>query len=171
MSKSLQNKVFRAEKTTQNHDDFKVMVVGCLISGLMLLGLPLLGEVYDKFFAERPFVTATTELIQTHEYARPMILYDADATQPTTATWIATIRDANGNRLESRRGYGNYSTKEDDPRLWTWAAFFDDEAGEIPPVVPKQPFKVCLRYISKANDTGVGDETPEKCSALFSPNK
>jgi len=169
MSEIAHNKIFRAEKTTRNRDDFKVMVVGSMIGILMLLVLPVAGQMYNQFWADRPFVTATVEIIQTEDYQRPMVLYDADATQAATATWIAIIRDENGNRLETRRGFGNYSTKEDNPCLWTWAAFFDNETGVIPPAVPDQPFMVCLRYISKANDTGVDDETPETCSATFFP--
>lgn len=171
MTEIAHNKIFRADKTTRNRDDFKVMMVGSMIGILMLLILPVAGQMYDQFWAERPFVKATVEVIQTDDYQRPMVLYDADATQPATATWIAIIRDQMGNRLETRRGSGNYSTAEDNPRLWTWAAFFDNESGVAPPTVPEQPFKVCLRYISIANDTGVEDETPEICSAVFFPEQ
>ena len=163
------HKVFRAEKTTRNRDDFKVMMIGSMLGILMLLTLPVAGQMYDKFWADRPFVKASVEVIQTEDYQRPMVLYDADATQPATATWVAVIRDQYGNRLETRRGIGNYSTKEDNPRLWTWGAFFDNGTGAPAPIVPNQPFKICLWYISTANDTGVEDETPETCSATFHP--
>ena len=169
MGEIVRNKLFRAEKTTRHRDDLKVMMIGSMIGILIFLGLPFTGQIYDQFWADRPFVTATVEIVQTADYERPMILYDADATQPTTAIWIGTIRDEYGNRLVTRHGSGNYSTKEDTPRLWTWAAFFDNETGVTPPVVPDGPFSVCLRYISKANDTGVGDETPEICSSTFFP--
>lgn len=169
MSEAAHNKIFRAEKTTRNRDDFKVMMVGSMIGILMLLVFPVWGTLYDQNFAPRPFVTATVEIVQTDQYEEPMLLYDADAKQPVTATWIAIIRDKNGNRLNSRRGQGNYSVREDNPRFWTWAAFFDTEDGTPPPAVPAQPFMVCLRYDSITPDTKVVDETPEMCSQVFHP--
>ena len=169
MSDVVHNKIFRAEKTTRNRDDFKVLIVGSMIGVLMLLVFPVWGQFYDQNFAPRPFVTATVEIIQTEDYERPMVLYDADAKQPVTATWIAVIRDTKGHRLETRRGQGNYSVAEDNPRLWTWAAFFDTEDGALPPAVPQQPFMICLRYDSITPDTKVVDETPEVCSQVFHP--
>lgn len=163
--------LIRAQKTTRNYDDFKVMVVGSLIALMMMLIFPVLGQGYDKYLAERPFITATVQIIQTDDYERPMVLYDADAKQPANATWVAVIRDIKGQRLESRRGNGNYSVREDNPRLWTWAAFFDNESGIAPPTVPHQPFKVCLQYYSKTRDTGIEDETPEVCSLVFYPDE
>ena len=165
------SKVFRAERTTQNRDDFKVLIVGLMIGILMLLIFPMVASVGDKYFKERPFIQATVEVIQTDNYERPMLLYDADAVLLVEATWIAIIRDADDNRLATRRGTGNYSTDEDNPRLWTWAAFFDQSDGTEPPLVPVQPFKVCVRYISVTIDTRVSDETPETCSLIFNPEE
>lgn len=164
-------KVFRAEKTTKNRDDFKVLMVGLMISILMLLLFPVMGQVYDKAIAERPFLTATVEIVQTDDYERPMIFYDADAKQHVQATWIAIIRDANGSRLETRRGTGDYVVREDSPRLWTWEAFFDNESGGTSPRVPEQPFMVCIRYTTKTVDTDTADETPEVCSKIFYPSE
>ena len=163
------NKVFRACKTTKNRDDFKVLMVGLMIGIFMLLTIPVAQQMYDKRITPRPFVQATIEIIQTEDYSRPMILYDADAVKPVEATWIAIIRDAKDQRLETRRGTGNYSPTEDNPRLWTWKAFFDGNEFLLTPEVPQQPFKICLRYISVTIDTKVSDESPEKCSLLFHP--
>ena len=165
------SKVFRAERTTQNRDDFKVLIIGLMIGIVMLLVFPMVGPVGDKYFKERPFIRATVEVIQTYNYERPMLLYDADAVLLVEATWIAIIRDADDNRLATRRGTGNYSTDEDNPRLWTWAAFFDQSDGTEPPPTPVQPFKVCVRYISVTIDTRVSDETPETCSLIFNPEE
>jgi hypothetical protein len=162
-------KVFRAEKTTRNRDDFKVLVSGSLIMILMLLTFPLIGRVYDSTLATRPFVTATVEVVQTDDYKLPMILYDADATQLVTARWIRIVRDGDDSRLGTRRGESDYSAKEDNPRLWTWEAFFNDGTGIAAPPVPTQPFKVCIMYISTTVDTGISDETPETCSKVFYP--
>ena len=164
-------KVFRAEKTTQNRDDFKVLMVGLMISIFMLLLFPVMGQVYDKAIAERPFLTATVEIVQTDDYEQPMLLYDADSKQHVLATWIAIIRDANGVRLETRRGNGDYVVRDDSPRLWTWEAFFDNESGGASPRVPDQPFMVCLRYTSRTVDTNTTDETPEICSKVFYPSE
>jgi len=163
-------KVFRAEKTTPNRDDFKVLMIGCMIGILLLLVLPVGGKIYDQKFVERPFVTATVEVVQTDDYAHPMILYDADAVIPVRATWVTAIRDERDQRLETRRGEGNYSAKEDSPRLWTWFAFFDNGSGADAPAVPDKPFKVCIWYISQTIRSAVDDETPEVCSDLFYPN-
>jgi len=164
-------KVFRAEKTTKNQDDFKVLVVGLMISIIILLMIPFVGTTYDKQFAERPFLTATVEIVKTDDYELPMLLYDADAKQHVQATWIATIRDAKDIRLETRRGNGDYIVREDSPRLWTWEAFFDNESGGASPRVPEQPFMVCLRYTSRTVDTNTVDETPEVCSKVFYPSE
>lgn len=164
-----QTKVFRAAKTTKNRDDFKVLMVGLMIGILMLTLFPVMGKVYDKAIAERPFLTATVEIVQTDDYERPMLLYDADPKQHVQATWIAIIRDANGVRLETRRGDGDYVVREDSPRLWTWEAFFDNESGGLAPRVPEQPFMVCLRYTSRTVDSDTVDETPEICSKVFYP--
>lgn len=164
-------KVFRVAKTTQNQDDLKVLLVGLIISIFMLLFFPAIGGMYDKFLAERPFLTATVEIVQTADYDKPMLLYDADPKQHVLATWIAFIRDANGVRLETRRGDGDYVVREDSPRLWTWEAFFDNESGGASPRVPDQPFMVCLRYTSKTVDTNTVDDTPETCSEIFYPSE
>jgi len=169
MTDTTHNKIFRAEKTTKNRDDLKVLMVGSMIGILILLVFPVWCEFYDKNFAPRPFVTATVEIIQTDDYERPMLLYDADAIKPVEGIWVAIIRDAKGQRLETRRGDGSYGPQEDNPRLWTWAAFFDDESGGDPPTVPNQPFMVCLRYTSQTIDTGIVDESPEICSKVFYP--
>lgn len=162
-------KVFRAEKTTRNRDDFKVMMVGTMVAILMMLLVPTIKGLYDSHLAERPFIRATVEIIQTDDYERPMLLYDADAIKSVEGIWVAIIRDAKGQRLETRRGDGSYGPQEDNPRLWTWAAFFDDESGGDSPTVPNQPFMVCLRYTSQTIDTGIVDESPEICSKVFYP--
>ena len=163
-------KVFRAEKTTRNRDDFKVLMLGLMFGIIMLLTFPLFQRGYDASFTERPFIRATVEIIQTNDYERPMILYDADAVKIVEATWIAVIRDDKNQRMETRRGQGNYSPVEDNPYLWTWTAFFDNGDGAPPPTVPDRPFKVCVSYIAITIDTKVSDESPEVCSTVFNPN-
>lgn len=163
------NKLFRAHKTSHNRDDFKVLMVGLVVAILILISFPMFGVFYDRNLAERPFVTATVGIVRSDDYENPMLLYDADAKQHVTATWIAIIRDTKGNRLETRRGVGDYVVREDSPRLWTWEAFFDNELGGVSPRVPKQPFMVCLRYTSRTVDTNTDDETPEVCSKVFYP--
>ena len=165
------NKVFRAEKTTKNRDDFKVLMVGLLLGITLLLMLPLVHRWYDTLIIERPFIRATVEIVQTDDYDRPMILYDADATKTVEATWTAIIRDGKSQRLETRRGGGDYTDAEDNPRLWTWKAWFDNGDGSPPPTVPKHPFKVCVSYVSVTVDTQVLDESPEVCSAVFHPER
>jgi len=165
------NKVFRAKKTHQNRDDFKVLIVGLMFSIILLLSLPMVGKVYDSNWQTRPFVSATLEVIQTEHYERPMILYDADAVVLVSAIWIAIVRDDKGNRLYTRKGLGNYSSKEDNPRLWTWTAFFDNGTSVPPPIVSQKPFMVCVRYISTTLNTEVTDESPEFCSKVFYPNR
>ena len=162
-------KIFRAQKTTQNRDDLKVLMVGLMVGILMLLLFPVMGQVYDKTLAERPFLTATVEIVQTDDYDQPMLLYDADPKQHVLATWIAIIRDVKSQRLETRRGEGDYVVREDSPRLWTWEAFFDNGTGAPAPHVPEQPFMVCLRYTSRTVDSNTTDETPEVCSKVFYP--
>lgn len=162
-------KVFRAEKTTRNRDDFKVLMLGLMFGIILLLTMPLVNRWYDSTFTDRPFIKATLEIIQTDQYDRPMILYDADAVKPVEARWTAIIRDAKGQRLETRHGTGDYTAAEDNPRLWTWKAWFDNGLNTITPTVPNQPFKVCVSYIATTLDTNVQDQGPEVCSVIFNP--
>lgn len=164
-------KIFRAEKTTQNRDDFKVLMVGSMVTIIMLLVFPLIGKTYDRLWAERPFITATVEIIQTNLYTNPMILYDADATRPVSATWVAIIRDQNNFRIATRRGTGSYSIAGDNAKPWTWESFFDDGLGSVPPEVPKYAFKICVKYFAVTTITNIQDETEETCSGLFLPGQ
>jgi hypothetical protein len=164
------SKVFRAEKTTKNRDDFKVLMVGLMIGIFLLLVLPVYQQVNDQYVRERPFVRATVKVVQTKNYERPMILYDADSTlKSVQGTWIATIHDTNGNRIATRRGTGNYTNKEDNPRLWTWTAFFEQTDGAETPDVPEQPFYVCVRYVAVTLTTSVVDDSPDYCSVIYHP--
>jgi hypothetical protein len=159
----------RAEKTSQNRDDFRVLMAGSILTILIMLLGPLVGRGWDEFFATRPFVTATLEVVKVPGQDRPMLLYDADATQFVDAYWIATIEDADGGRHFTRKGEGAYSPSIDNPRLWSWDAFFDNEKGLASPAIPSFPFKVCVRYISTARDSGTRDETPVMCSNTYFP--
>jgi hypothetical protein len=99
----------------------------------------------------------------------PLIEYDADATQLVEGTWIASVRLPDGSRLGTRRGAGAYTDRVDDPKIWSWLAFFDDEKGTLPPMVPTEPFVVCVRYIATTRDAGITDDTPSFCSPVYYP--
>jgi hypothetical protein len=159
----------RVDKTTRNADDFRVLMAGAIIAIIIMLVQPLTVKFWDGFVAGRPFVTATVEVIFDEEAQEVKVLYDADAKQATDAVWIATIYADKGDRLFSRRGNGSYSTKIDNPKLWTWSAFWDNEKGLDPPEIPDEAFAICLRYISTARRSGILDETPEVCSETFYP--
>lgn len=165
------DKLFRAEKTTKNQDDFKVLIVGLLFGIFILLVWPLSTRLWDSLFTERPFIRATVEIFQKLDYDRPMILYDADAIKTVEATWTASIVDEKGQRLETRRGLNDYVPSEDKPKFWTWEAWFDNGSGAPSPDVPDKPFKVCVSYVAVIIDTKVSDESPETCSSLFNPKK
>ncbi len=127
--------------------------------------------LWDKRFAERPFVSAHLEIRPVFADVPPVIMYDADATQPVDGVWIATIHAENGQRLFTRRGPGSYNANIDNPKPWPWETFFDNERGAPSPRVPDQVFKVCVRYIIEARDTGVYDETPVFCSDYTNPEE
>jgi len=160
----------RAEKTGTLKDDLRVMIAGILILIFLILMQPFGFRVYDYFWAERPFVTATVQIIGVEGSDIPLIRYDADATQNVSGTWIASIHYEDGSRITSRRGDGSYHTLEDDPKLWTWAAFFDNEQNIDSPDVPNRPFRVCVRYDVKARDSGINDQTEKFCSDIYDPN-
>lgn len=163
----------RAEKTNTFRDDVRVLMAGILFCIFMILMQPFVFRAYDYFWAERPFVSATVEIVFVDEGLPPMIKYDADATQPVVGEWIASVHeiDENGNpvRITSRRGNGRYSDQKDDPKLWTWAAWFDNEMDYSTPEVPTVPFKVCVRYDVDARDSGVNDDSPLYCSQVYDP--
>lgn len=159
----------RAEKTTKNRDDLKVMIVGSFICILLIMMQTMYAKIYDVVFAPRPFVSATVELVYVEENLPPLIKYDADANQDVSGLWIASIYKADGTRLNSRRGKGNYNTLTDEPKFWSWEAWFDNEQS-APPAVPNEPFYVCVRYDLVAKDSGVGDNTEKFCSNIYNPN-
>lgn len=163
------NFTVRAEKTGTFRDDLRVMMAGVLFCIFMILMQPFIFRVYDYFWAERPFVTATVQIVGVAGSDIPMIKYDADATQNVSGTWIASIHHEDGSRITSRRGPGSYHDREDDPKFWTWAAFFDNEQDVTSPDVPITPFKICVRYDVEARDSGVDDQTEKFCSDVFDP--
>lgn len=159
----------RVEKTTRNKDDLRVMIAGTLFCIFMILMQPFAFRAYDFFWADRPFVSATIQIIRVEGSDVPVIKYDADATQNVTGTWIASIHEANGDRITSRRGPGSYNSLEDEPKIWTWAAFFDNEQDVSTPDVPTKPFFICVRYDVKARDSEVDDQSDEFCSDVYNP--
>lgn len=171
---SEQSKMFRAEKSTRNRDDFKVLMMGSMFTIILMLTIPLLDRVYDTTIATRPFVEATVEIVHSPDHQKPLILYNADATQSVTGTWIASVYDHGGNRLDSRRGQGSYErpVREggDEPKFWTWDAFFETELGIPAPKVPSRPFYVCVRYVVVSARSGVTDSTENYCSNMHHPN-
>lgn len=160
----------RAEKTTRNRDDLRVMIAGSVFCILMIMAQGAYTKFHDAFIAERPFVKATVELIWVEEDLPPLVLYDADANQPVSGTWTASVYTENGIRLNSRKGNGNYNDNEDDAKLWSWTAWFDNEKSDPPPV-PAEPFYVCVRYDVTANDSGVDDSTEKFCSHPYFPDE
>lgn len=156
----------RAPKTTRNQDDFRVLMAGTLFAIFLMVGTPTFMKLWDTFVSPRPFVSATLEIAE-DETGTPFILYDADATQPVDGVWIASLEGEDGEQMITRRGNGSYSEKEDLPRPWTWFAFFDNEKGLNSPGLPNVKFRVCVRYIVTARDSGIHDETPTYCSPFY----
>lgn len=160
----------RADKTGTHKDDLRVLLAGTAICILFLVAQPFIIRIHDQHFAERPFVTATVEIIGVDHGGLPIISYDADATQNVSGIWIASIRYADESRITSRRGNGSYNNKEDSPENWPWVSFFDNEQNVDSPEVPNRPFKICVRYDVNASDSGVNDQTEKYCSETFDPN-
>jgi hypothetical protein len=160
----------RVEKTTRNRDDLRVMIAGSVFCILMIMVQGAYTKFHDAFIAERPFVSATVQLIYVDEGLPPMVLYDADANQPVAGTWTASIYTENDVRLNSRKGNGNYNDNEDESKLWSWSGWFDNEQSDPPPI-PAEPFYVCVRYDVAANDSGVDDSTEKFCSEPFYPGE
>lgn len=156
----------RVEKTTKNRDDLRVMMAGAIFLVLLIGAQTLYARVYDAFFADRPFISATVEIIHVAEDLPPLIKYDADPNQDVSGVWIASIYSSDDIRLGSRRGTGNYIVRDDEPKLWAWSAWFDNEESD-PPAVPDEPFYVCVRYVITANDSGVEDSTDPYCSNVY----
>lgn len=165
--------MLRAEKTSQNHDDFKVLMAGVIVALLLMTLVPMITRGWDLYLAPRPFVQASTiQLVPDQESNTPGVLYDADANRSVDATWVATIEtgDEKDGPLFLVSGHGSYSVKaEDEPKLWTWASWFDNGVGSRIPNVPTKPFVICVRYISVAKGTEVTDESPKYCSKLYDP--
>lgn len=160
----------RSEKTTPNEDAFKTLLVGSILAIVVLLGMPQLSRGLDLYFLDRPVVRASTlEIHRGIDGEGIYIAYDADAAKPVTAIWIASMYDAEGSRLASRRGEGAYNDAVDSAKFWTWDAWFDQEDGTPPPFVPDRPFKLCVRYIAVTLDTRITDDSGQFCSPIFDP--
>lgn len=167
-----------ARKHRRDSDDLKVLFIGVCIYIMMTLTGPIILDQWDRYFAHRPFIVASVEVIPPsaensdthvgHENA-PRIIYRTFTHQQIDATWIASIFSVNGDRLAARRGHGSYPKQPPDNHIWTWDAFFENEYATGAPDVPKQPFRVCVRYIAEARDSGVQDETPIYCSSIYDP--
>ena len=159
--------VIRAEKSgNKNKDDLRVMIAGVLLCVLFLFGQVAYNKIYDEFFAPRPFITATVEIIHVGNGLPPLIKYDADPNQNVSGTWVSSVYLADGTRQSSRRGYGNYVVMDDSPKLWAWSSWFDNEQSD-PPEIPDEPFYVCVMYQVEATDSEVDDSTEEYCSNVY----
>lgn len=160
----------RAEKTTRNRDDLRVMIAGTLFCIFLIIVQPFVFKIYDDWYAERPFVRAIVQVYYVEGRNFPMIFYDVDATQPVDGKWRATLHTAEGSRITTRRGDGSYNDKEDIGKLWTWEAWFETDSESGPPALPDESFFACVSYIVEARDSGSQDETPEPyCSNLYDP--
>lgn len=158
----------RADKTNRNRDDFRVLMAGIIFAIFLMVSNGFFMKMWDDFVSAKPFVSATLEIKDLGK-PEPYVLYDADATQQVDGVWVASIVDTNNAQIMTRRGDGSYNDNIDGPRLWTWAAFFDNDKGLNDPGVPNVPFKVCVRYIVEARDSGATDESPTYCSKIFDP--
>lgn len=155
----------------RDSQDFKVLMIGIGICIMMILTEPLFHKIWDRHFVSRPFITATVEVGLVPGRNQLMILYDADANQEVDGTWIASIHGLGQEQLATRRGDGSYNSKADDARFWTWDAFFHNKYNTRIPEVPYEPFRVCVRYVVTARDSGEKDESPQYCSPVFDPEK
>lgn len=169
MIKMSEMPTIRAEKTTKNKDDLRVMIAGVVLCILMIFGQTAYAKFYDAFLAERPFITATVEIIHVADDLPPLIKYDADPNQNVNGTWIASVYLADETRLSTRRGFGNYRFSDDEPKYWAWSAWFDNEQSD-PPAIPTEAFYICVRYDIEANDSGIHDAGPRFCSQVYDPN-
>lgn len=160
--------MFRADKTTRENDDFKVLLSGLLVAIFLMVSISFGKRTYDQFAFSRPFIVATVKVVQQGN-AEPYILYDADANQDVFGYWIASMIDAKGGQMVTRHGEGSYTDDVDDPRFWTWFAFFDNKKGLNSPRIPDVSFRVCVRYAVDARYSGIHDDTPNYCSNLFTP--
>jgi hypothetical protein len=158
----------RVEKSNKNHDDFRVLMAGCVIALLLLVGTPMIYKWFDNLFSDKPFVTAILEVVEKN--GKLYVLYDADATREVDGSWIASIVETETNtQIITRKGEGSYNANIDEPRLWSWEAFFDNEKGLNEPGVPNVPFQVCVRYVVTSRTTQITDESPIYCSPTFNP--
>lgn len=163
----------RAEKTTKNRDDLRVMIAGTLFCIFLIVVQPFVFRIHDHFIAERPFVSALVQVYYIEGRNRPMILYDADATQSVKGEWRATLhsKKESGARIATRRGIGSYTNLEDVGKLWTWGAWFENDSELGPPSVPNEIFKACVHYEVETQDSGTYDESEEPfCSDWYDPN-
>lgn len=159
----------RAEKSgSRNKDDLRVLMAGVILCVLIIFGQGAYLAIHDRIIAERPFITASVELVHVDDALRPLVLYDADPNQDVRGTWIASVYKADTTRLATRRGQGNYIVADDPARFWAWEAFFDNEQSD-PPAIPNEPFYICVRYDVIANDSGVNDAGEYFCSNIYDP--
>ena len=142
-----------------------------LVLWLGVFAKPQFDRVIDDHWPRLPWVAATTlEIIPPTEEGPPMVLYKAQATRDLQSTqWTATTHFADGTRLHTRKGPGNYSTTPGSARLWTWEAFFEEGARQPPPV-PRVPFKICVNYTATSL-SGITKEGEPFCSEPFDPRK
>ena len=159
-----------SSRQRKDSDDLKVLFIGVCIYIMMSITGPVLLNMWDRHVAPRPFIYAELELLRLSDDDRVWLDYHTETHQPVDAVWIASIFDENDHRLYQRRGFGNYPKRPVNQDLWSWDAFFENEYATKAPPVPNVPFRVCVRYLAEARDSGVKDETPVYCSQLFDPS-
>jgi len=145
------------------------------ITGLILVVLLCSAQMeawgrglYLAHVADPVWVRATVQLVPQAPGTPPKVAYWSTADRPIEAVWTAIVSNEAHERLQTRRGHGNYKPRPLQPPFWTWDAFFDDGVRN-PPKVPAEPFMLCVWYRAKDDRTGIVRDTPEFCSDVFDP--
>ncbi|WP_300009652.1 hypothetical protein [uncultured Roseobacter sp.] len=136
--------------------------------GVVLFGREEGRVLWDTYVDRGPWTSPAVEIIPM-DTGKPGIRYQANARRAVTGQWTAIIETAEGGRIATRKGRGDYSPKtySVQPAPWSWASFFEN--GQTAPAEPAFPYRICVRHVVKTLDSGVIRAGRKSCSSAYDP--
>lgn len=138
-----------------------------LLGWIFLLARGTVHETLDELSDGTSWISARVEMMNDGH-----IRYGVCAFRPISGVWTAKIYDAEGRRIDSRKGLGDYSKPDGcvAPGAWTWTDFFTGYRAD-PPEVPDFPFRICVQYRMTSIETDVTKHSPAFCSEIHDPTE
>ncbi|WP_420415938.1 hypothetical protein [Marinovum algicola] len=146
-------------------DEFRNWLLIAVIG--LALGYQHILRAIDEASHPATWMRATVEI--EGNTSPPDLRYGVCAFRAIDGVWTAVLYDAEGRRIDSRKGAGRYTSPDkcDPAELWSWHDFFTGYRPD-PPAEPDEPYRVCLTYrMSLAS--GATADSVRFCSRVYRP--